>query len=63
MTMLVDVMLYRWVTDLTLLMRIVQFENDQVPCMDYEYLPSYDGVLKSVTRFSLHNHMCNYDFM
>ena len=25
---------------MTLLMRILQIENVQVPCMDYEYLPS-----------------------
>jgi len=39
-TMMEDMMLYKWVTNLTLVMIIIQIENVQVPCMDYEYIPN-----------------------
>ena len=48
---------------MTLLMRIIHIENVQVLCMDYEYLPNEEGVLKYVSRLSIHNETCNHNFM
>jgi len=44
--MLDDMMINRWVTNLTLLTINIHIKNDQVPYMDYEYLHSVEGVLK-----------------